>query len=91
MNMDTPKCNTPVGTPCIHCTEAIVEGDQGIIDTTGYAYHYPCFMRSIIGSAAHQLQKCSCYGGAWEDPPELTKRQAAQLALDLWEEQQSTL
>jgi len=39
-------------------------------------------MRSVAGSAAHQLHECRCYGGEREDPPGMTKRQAAALALE---------
>jgi len=40
-------------------------------------------------AARHQLKWCSCYipGASETDPPELTKRQAARLAVELWEEE----
>jgi hypothetical protein len=43
-------------------------------------------MRQLVGSISHQLKKCSCYGGDWEDPPELTKREAARLASEEYPE-----
>ncbi len=36
----------------------------------------------MIGSIGHQQKKCPCYGGSYEDPPEMSKREAAQLAVD---------
>ena len=52
--------------------------------------HRECAFRAVAGSAAHQLRECSCYGGEREDPPGLTKREAARLAFDtariLWGE-----
>jgi hypothetical protein len=30
-----------------------------------------------LGSVGHQKGTCSCHGGTEEDPPEMTKRQAA--------------
>jgi hypothetical protein len=33
----------------------------------------------------HQLRRCSCFGGSdEEDPPEMTWRQAAKVAVTLW-------
>jgi len=49
--------------------------------------HLECRLRTIVGSASHLLKKCSCYGGQWEDPPELSKREAARLAAEIWHEQ----
>ena len=63
--------------PC--CLEAILEGEptvEGAIQT----FHRECMIRSVAGSAAHQLHECSCYGGDREDPPGMTFRQAARLA-----------
>lgn len=50
--------------------------------------HRECHLRSVIGSVAHVQKRCSCYvlGADETDPPELTKRQAARLAVELWEE-----
>lgn len=42
--------------------------------------HYECSLRSIIGSLGHQRGLCSCYGGTEEDPPGMTRRQAAAAA-----------
>lgn len=89
----------PVGEPCIHCEEPIQEGDKGIItpfltdwvdkDTfveKEVPYHYACFMRNIVGSLAHINKTCSCFGGTEEDPPDMTKREAAEAALKAYEE-----
>lgn len=59
-------------TPCVGC--------EGVTEA---AYHYECFARGIIGSVGHLKKQCTCYGGTMDDPPEMTKREAAQAALDL--------
>jgi hypothetical protein len=82
MNRDCPECPVPLDQTCIHCGEGFVLSDPGVVTTNGVPFH-------LVGSASHQLKKCYCYGGEWEDPPELTTRQAARLALDLWEESES--
>lgn len=78
----------PVGKPCILCEEPIAEGDIGTINFGGQITHYECSMRGVIGSVGHLNGKCSCYGGTEEDPPGMTRRQAAQAACALWERRQ---
>lgn len=87
-----PKCSkkdyetlveTPVGIPCFYCEEPIQALEMGTIENLGPS-HYECQMRMIVGSVGHQLRKCSCFGGNLEDPPTLTKREAAVAAYELW-------
>lgn len=92
MNADCEHIETPVGIPCINCDEPIEDGDQGIVYSNGPVAHRNCFLRATIGSVAHQLKTCSCYipGAPETDPPELTRREAANLAVELWEKNQRT-
>jgi hypothetical protein len=92
---------TPVGWPCSWCAEPIQLEDNGFLvrsmgapdalkldgDGEYVVQHRECHLRSVIGSVAHVQKRCSCYNpGAKEtDPPELTKREAARLAVELWE------
>ena len=46
--------------------------------------HYECGLRSVIGSLAHIQGRCSCYGGSEDDPPGMSKRQAARAALEAY-------
>lgn len=49
------------------------------------AMHRECFLRTVTGSIGHQLHKCSCHSGTAkpiDDPPELTVREAAKLAVE---------
>lgn len=46
-------------------------------------FHPECLTRSIVGSVGHQLHRCSCYGGHFEDPRGMTKREAALAASNL--------
>ena len=74
---------------CAYCDEPIRPGedfetwaaDQHARFPETYV-HKECAIRAVIGSAAHQLRECSCYGGTREDPPGMTTRQAAVLAFE---------
>src|SRR5262245_28332420 len=86
INDDADECPVPVGERCEWCQEVFGDHDQGV-KMSGKSYHVYCHVRLVIGSVSHQLKKCSCYGGTWEDPPELTLRESAKLAAELfWEE-----
>jgi hypothetical protein len=61
---------------CPYCDEEIVEGDP-VLDGATQTFHRECLIRAVAGSAAHQLQECSCFGGTREDAPGLTLRQGA--------------
>jgi hypothetical protein len=73
---------TPVGVPCSWCDEPIAADACGYFYSgpTPPAVHVECFVRQVIGSVAHQQRRCTCYGGHDEDPPGLSKRDAARLA-----------
>jgi hypothetical protein len=71
----------PMSACCRWCGELIRATDH----PSDVAFmHYECGARAVIGSVGHIEGKCSCYGGTEEDPPELTRRQAAQAALDAY-------
>lgn len=83
---------TPVNECCLHCEEPIEVGDAGVVmmhvgvAATGLrAQHRECFLRGVVGSAAHIEKRCTCFGGtdADGDPPELSRREAARLACRL--------
>lgn len=89
-----PHVPTPVGQLCLWCTEAIEDGDAGVVmpcvremgaAATLEPEHRDCFIRSTIGSLGHLRGQCSCYGGDQEDPPGMTMREAATAAVnELW-------
>jgi hypothetical protein len=66
---------------CSYCDEAIGASDPVVAISNG-VLHHECAVRMFAGSAAHQLGDCSCCGGTRHDPPDLSKRAAAQLAAD---------
>jgi len=73
---------TPVGSPCEYCGERVQFGEAGFLVPDAGAgralpWHRECFLRTVVGSLGHQLCRCSCYGGTEEDPPHLTRREAA--------------
>lgn len=91
---DEPKVETPVGAVCGHCGEPIAHDDGGCLlpcvglgESKEIAYHHTCFMRTVIGSVAHQQRRCMCYvpGSTEEDDPTLTRRQAAEAARAFFE------
>jgi hypothetical protein len=70
---------------CIHCGEPITDEDVAIVMNDGAVrIHRECMIRSIAGSVGHQLKRCTCYGGTEEDPPGMTRRQAARAAAALF-------
>jgi hypothetical protein len=87
------KTPAPVGEPFSYCDELIKEGEQGFVvphvgsseDHSFRPVHLDCFLRQIYGSLGHLQKKCSCYGGNEEDPPGMTKRQAAVAAVVFYE------
>lgn len=79
------QVDPPIGAVCIDCSELVDEGDIGTINPFGnVVQHYECTMRHVVGSVGHQKGKCSCFGGTEEDPPGMTRRQAAKAALEYW-------
>jgi hypothetical protein len=81
----------PVGELCVHCEEKIAEDDSG--KATPYVrgdgttetrhVHKECLMRMAVGSMAHLLKRCSCFGG--EAPEDQTGMTLRQEALAVWE------
>lgn len=73
---------------CLWCDEDVlpdepqemrnVSAGPGKIETR--VIHHECAARSALGSVGHQAGRCSCYGGTDEDPPGMTKREAARAA-----------
>lgn len=83
---ECPQVPVPIGSNCFYCEEPIIETDSGVISSNELPMHYNCFLRGIVGSVAHLQKRCSCFiPGAHEgDPPGLTKRQAADMAVQVW-------
>ena len=85
------RVDIPVGVPCAHCDELIQDGDHGWtlphIGANGcieLPWHLNCLMRHTIGSVAHIERRCGCFvkGATEDDAPELTRRQAADAAVE---------
>lgn len=62
---------------CLRCEEPLSEGGASRSGDT----HQECLMRAVLGSLGHQRMRCSCFGGTEEDPPHMTKREAALAAV----------
>lgn len=69
---------------CSHCDEEVLPEEVFEGRLNGKPAHQECMFRLVAGSAAHILGDCFCCGGSRHDPPGLTKRQAAQLALEAY-------
>jgi hypothetical protein len=65
---------------CEYCAEEILP--EEICNQPGY--HLECVIRAVMGSAAHILGECSCYGGTRHDPPGVSPREAAKLAFEAY-------
>jgi hypothetical protein len=77
---EADRIDVPVGERCTYCVEDILAGDRGLL-LSGQPLHLECYVRSVAGSVGHQRHRCSCYGGNEEDPPGVTRREAALAAL----------
>jgi hypothetical protein len=83
---DEDHVETPIGKSCLRCKETFVDGDQGMTDVLGQSMHLECQLRSIIGGVNHIKGTCACCGGTDDpDPPNVSKREAARLAVIEWE------
>lgn len=65
---------------CEHCDEPILENERD----PRFDMHAECIFRMVAGSAGHQLRECPCFGGTRMDPPGMSRRDAAKLALDTY-------
>lgn len=90
--IDTPHIPTPIGA-CTWCEEPFLESDSGYAipqvsgpHVTETYYHPDCWQRQLVGSVGHIRKRCSCYGGTEEDPPNMTRREAASAACRAFEE-----
>ena len=75
--------------PCLWCDELILHGD--LVHSLIHGMHYACALRAVMGSIGHIHGTCSCYrkdGTAEDDPPGISKRQAANLVADYVRNQQ---
>lgn len=90
---DLVRAPAPIGERCVWCDEPILEGEYGFlvphVESAGSArerpHHNECLARQMLGSVAHQLGLCTCVNpeSKHEDPPGITRRQAAKAALSL--------
>lgn len=90
-NWGAPVCteedhvDTPIGKSCVFCGETIIEGDQGVVNSN-LTWHIECHLRQVIGGLNHIRRTCHCYGGTDDpDPPNVSLRKAARLAVVEWE------
>lgn len=68
---------------CQWCEEPVTRREvrfSAVVNSAGQVTHFDCSLRSAIGSVGHQMKRCSCYGGTEEDPPGMTRREAARAA-----------
>ena len=69
---------------CAFCGERVAEGEDcgAMLEAPS---HYECALRSVIGGYNHLRGRCTCCGGTLPpDPPELSKRDAARVAVAFW-------
>lgn len=86
---DCPHVETPINEKCGFCRELITAEDSGfvvpLVTSKGASelyYHHNCHIRQVVGGLNHQLGNCICCGGTLPpDPPELSLRTAADVAV----------
>jgi hypothetical protein len=85
-----PEIPVPVGLQCVHCDDAFTHEDSGVQYANGPLAHLNCFLRGTYGSVAHIEKRCGCYveGSTEGDPEGMTKRQAADAAVEAYEKMQ---
>lgn len=71
----------PTGMACTYCREPIYLTE--LAPNRGALLHHECLFRSVIGSIAHQEQRCHCFvpGSTEDDPPGLSLREGARAAV----------
>ncbi len=72
---------------CLHCGEPFDNPREVALPVNdGSAYmHEACLLRLVAGGVNHQRGTCLCCGGPDEpDPPSLTRREAALVALKFY-------
>ncbi len=79
---------------CLWCDEPVEGADpkEGMLYFNGVLYikrflHINCYLRGRYGSVGHQEGKCGCRGGpnTMDDPPGMSKREAADAAVFMWQ------
>jgi hypothetical protein len=58
---------TPIDVPthlsCMYCHEPFVDGDDGAVQTNGWAQHKECALRSVMGGIGHHVNhERYCHG-----------------------------
>lgn len=79
------------GDRCPNCGEGFVVGERGYPTPHHYTsgkveithYHHECIVRMVVGSVGHQTKQCPCFGGKLDDPPGMSRREAAREAFKL--------
>jgi hypothetical protein len=82
------RCSPEV--KCAWCGEPILPSEDvvecGDRDKSHGFYHAECEVRDFHGPASHFLKECPCFGGTRSDPPGMSKRDSARLALQAKQE-----
>jgi hypothetical protein len=69
---------------CLYCNDPILPGEKRVPVNFDDVLHRECHIRMLVGSVGHLMKTCSCYGGNEEDPPDMTKHEAAHAATFLY-------
>lgn len=86
---EVPRVETPTA-PCAWCGESFTADDDGYTiphcgeTISNLPYHLECWLRQLFGSVGHIQGECSCFEGTAEDPPGMTRREAAKAAAEMF-------
>jgi hypothetical protein len=75
---------------CVWCEEPLQPGDRVYHYANDARAHQVCMLRQVLGSVAHIEERCGCFlpGANETDPPGLSRRQAAEAAVQVWRARQ---
>jgi hypothetical protein len=80
---EATEAPVPIGYRCLFCEEIIVADESGVItpylgigmgEPQRRPGHIECWLRSVLGSVAHQEQRCTCFGGSIDDSDDRSYR-----------------
>ena len=77
--------------PCPWCDEPILDGEPTRrMEHLNVVWHRECVARMIVGPVGHLLRRCVHHGGTDAcDPPDMSRREAARAAWEVWHAMQS--
>lgn len=84
MTDDAVQVDVPTDMTCMSCQERFQDGDQGLINLSGYAQHKECGLRSVMGGIGHLVDHARYCDGPLGPDAGLSYRRSAILVWSVW-------